>query len=83
MAIPAYLWLKDDGGALIKGSVDVRHRDESIEFTSFSHNLYIPADGTTGKLTGTRVRGAPGRGEDCFSHTNDARHKNCDKCRSP
>ncbi|MDH2899301.1 type VI secretion system tube protein Hcp, partial [Rahnella variigena] len=23
MAIPAYLWLKDDGGALIKGGVDV------------------------------------------------------------
>jgi hypothetical protein len=24
MAIPVYLWLKDDGGADIKGSVDVR-----------------------------------------------------------
>ncbi|EFN8956827.1 type VI secretion system tube protein Hcp, partial [Escherichia coli] len=24
MAIPAYLWLKDDGGADIKGSVDVQ-----------------------------------------------------------
>lgn len=23
MAIPAYLWLKDDGGADIKGAVDV------------------------------------------------------------
>ncbi|EEW5244321.1 type VI secretion system tube protein Hcp, partial [Escherichia coli] len=23
MAIPVYLWLKDDGGADIKGSVDV------------------------------------------------------------
>ncbi len=51
MAIPAYLWLKDDGGALIKGSVDVRHREQSIEITSFSHNLYIPTDGNTGKLT--------------------------------
>lgn len=58
MAIPAYLWLKDDGGALIKGSVDVRHREQSIEITSFSHNLYIPTDGNTGKLTGTRVHGA-------------------------
>jgi len=27
MAIPAYLWLKDDGGALIKGSVDVNDRE--------------------------------------------------------
>jgi len=58
MAIPAYLWLKDDGGALIKGSVDVRHREQTIEITSISHNLYIPTDGNTGKLTGTRVHGA-------------------------
>jgi type VI secretion system secreted protein Hcp len=58
MAIPAYLWLKDDGGALIKGSVDVEKREASIEVTSFSHNLHIPTDGSTGKLTGTRVHGA-------------------------
>lgn len=32
MAIPAYLWLKDDGGADIKGSVDVNGREGSIEF---------------------------------------------------
>lgn len=31
MAIPAYLCLKDDGGTDIKGSVDVRDREESIE----------------------------------------------------
>ena len=31
MAIPAYLWLKDDGGADIKGSVDVKDREHSIE----------------------------------------------------
>lgn len=58
MAIPAYLWLKDDGGAPIKGSVDVNNRERSIEVTSFSHNLYIPTDGNTGRLTGTRVHGA-------------------------
>lgn len=58
MAIPAYLWLKDDGGALIKGSVDVNGRERSIEVTSFSHNVNIPTDGNTGKLTGTRVHGA-------------------------
>ena len=28
MAIPAYLWLKDDGGADIKGSVDVHGHEE-------------------------------------------------------
>ncbi len=27
MAIPVYLWLKDDGGADIKGSVDVQDRE--------------------------------------------------------
>lgn len=27
MAIPAYLWLKDDGGADIRGSVDVEGRE--------------------------------------------------------
>lgn len=58
MAIPAYLWLRDDGSSLIKGSVDVHNREGSIEVTSFSHNLYIPTDGDTGKLTGTRVHGA-------------------------
>ncbi len=26
MAIPAYIWLQDDGGADIKGSVDVQNR---------------------------------------------------------
>ena len=54
MAIPAYLWLKDDGGADIKGSVDVHDRNGSIEITGFSHNLSIPTDGMTGKITGTR-----------------------------
>jgi len=27
MPIPPYMWLKDDGGADIKGSVDVQDRD--------------------------------------------------------
>lgn len=58
MAIPAYLWLKDDGGALIKGSVDVCDREQSIEITSFGHSLSIPSDNSTGKLTGTRLHGA-------------------------
>lgn len=37
MAIPAYLWLKDDGGNPIKGSVNVQNREGSIEILSFSH----------------------------------------------
>lgn len=55
MAIPVYLWLKDDGGADIKGSVDVQSREGSIEIVAQDHNLYIPTDNNTGKLTGTRI----------------------------
>lgn len=55
MAIPAYLWLKDDGGALIKGGVDVKGREYSIEVKGFHHNLMIPTDNATGKVTGTRM----------------------------
>lgn len=53
MAIPVYLWLKDDGGADIKGSVDVQDHDGSIEVVAQEHNLYIPTDNNIGKLTGT------------------------------
>ena len=53
MAIPVYLWLKDDGGADIKGSVDVQDREGSIEVVAQEHNLYIPTDNNTGKLTGS------------------------------
>ena len=55
MAIPVYLWLKDDGGADIKGSVDVQEREGSIEVLALDHSVYIPTDNNTGKLTGTRV----------------------------
>ncbi len=55
MAIPAYLWLKDDGGALIKGGVDVAKREYSMEVKGFHHNLMIPTDNATGKVTGTRI----------------------------
>ena len=55
MAIPVYLWLKDDGGALIKGGVDVLNRESSIEIKGFHHNLMIPTDNATGKVTGTRM----------------------------
>jgi len=58
MAIPAYLWLKDDGGADIRGSVDVRQREGSIEILGFGHGLHLPTDSNTGKITGTRVHSA-------------------------
>lgn len=55
MAVPLHLWLKDDGGADIRGSSEVLGREGSIEILSLSHGLNMPADGHTGKLTGTRT----------------------------
>ena len=55
MAIPVYLWLKNDGDADIKGSVDVIGRQGSIEVLAQDHGLTIPTDNNTGKLTGTRI----------------------------
>ncbi|MGO4154881.1 Hcp family type VI secretion system effector [Cupriavidus sp. YAF13] len=55
MAIPAYMWIKDDGGADIKGSVTVNSREGSVEVVAFDHGVSIPTDSNTGKLTGTRV----------------------------
>ncbi len=59
MAIPAYLWLKDDGGTDIKGSGDVQSRESSIEIVVLEHALHIPTDNNTGELTGTRVHSPP------------------------
>lgn len=55
MAIPVYLWLQDDGGTVIKGSVNVHTREGSVEVIALDHSIYIPTDNNTGKLTGTRV----------------------------
>lgn len=55
MAIPVYLWLKDDGGSDIKGSVDVIGREGSIEVTSLVNSVEIPTDNMTGKIIGTRI----------------------------
>ena len=57
MAVPVHLFLKDDGGAMIRGGSDVRGREGSIELRGLTHNLSIPTDGATGKLTGTRQHG--------------------------
>ena len=55
MAIPVYLWLTNDGGSAIKGSVDMQGRQGSIEVLALDHNVSIPTDNNTGKLTGTRI----------------------------
>ncbi|MEO3286664.1 type VI secretion system tube protein Hcp [Enterobacter cloacae] len=54
MPIPPYMWLKDDGGAHIKGSVDVQDREGSIEIIGLSNGLNLPVDSANGKITGTR-----------------------------
>lgn len=54
MPIPPYMWLKDDGGADIKGSVDVQDREGSIEIIGLSHGINLPVDSANGKITGTR-----------------------------
>jgi len=48
------MFIKDDGGAVIRGGSDVMHREGSIELRGVQHLLSIPTDNNTGKLTGTR-----------------------------
>lgn len=54
MAVPVHMFIKDDGGAVIRGGSDVMNREGSIELRGVQHNLNIPTDNNTGKLTGTR-----------------------------
>ncbi len=54
MAIPGYMWITDDHGAPIEGTVKISGREHSIEVQGFSHEIYIPNDSDTGSLTGTR-----------------------------
>jgi|SRR5471030_1227043 len=55
MAIPVYLWLKDEGGTVIRGGVDVIGRERSIEVTCIQHGVELPTDSRTGKITGMRT----------------------------
>lgn len=51
MTIPVYLWLMDDSGETIKGSVDVKGREGSIEVSELMHSIEQPTDTLTGKIT--------------------------------
>lgn len=55
MSNPAYLWLTDENGSPMRGSSLVSGREGAIELKSFTHNVNIPVNGNTGRLTGTRV----------------------------
>ena len=54
MAVPVHLFLTNDGGTMICGSCDVAQREGSIELRGLQHNLSLPTDSATGKVTGTR-----------------------------
>jgi len=54
MAIPVYLWICEEDGKLLKGSVDVNGREGSIELVGMQHDIFIPTDDMTGTTTGTR-----------------------------
>ncbi|HDR2701807.1 TPA: hypothetical protein QCJ51_000606 [Enterobacter roggenkampii] len=53
MAVPVHLFLKDDGGAMIRGGSDVADREGSIELRELIHNLSIPTDDDTRDCPGT------------------------------
>ncbi|PLR34124.1 type VI secretion system tube protein Hcp [Chimaeribacter coloradensis] len=55
MSNPAYLWLTDENGSPIVGGCQVAGRVGAIELREVAHDLFIPADGHTGRLTSTRV----------------------------
>lgn len=55
MSNPACLFLTDENGSPMVGSCLVSGREGAIELKSFTHNVNIPVDGNTGKLTGTRI----------------------------
>lgn len=46
MAIPVYLWLKDDDGNDIKGSVDVLNREGSIILGPSTRNRILNSHDT-------------------------------------
>ncbi|MFD3246671.1 Hcp family type VI secretion system effector [Rahnella aquatilis] len=55
MSNPAYIWLVDENGSPIVGDSLVSGRLGAIELKSVNHNVSIPTDQHTGRLTGTRV----------------------------
>lgn len=55
MAIPVYLWLEDESGLPVKGSVDIHGREGTIEVTELMHSVEQPTDPLTGKSTAKRI----------------------------
>jgi type VI secretion system secreted protein Hcp len=57
MPVPAYGWFYDETGSEIKGSVQIGGREGSSEVMEFHHEVKIPTDPHTGRLTGVRMHG--------------------------
>lgn len=55
MSNPADLWLTDENSSPMSGSSLVVGRVGAIEIKSLTHNINIPVDSNTGRLTGTRI----------------------------
>lgn len=55
MSTPAYLWLTDENNSPMVGGSLVSGRIGAIEIKSLTHNVTVPTDNHTGRLTGTRV----------------------------
>jgi type VI secretion system secreted protein Hcp len=55
MPIPAYAWFTGTKSGPLKGSVAISGREGSSEVMEFDHQVYIPTDKASSKLTGTRV----------------------------
>jgi len=59
MSNPAYLWLTDENGSPMAGPSLVSGRKGAIELKSLTHNVNIPVDGNTGRLTDAQEKAAP------------------------
>lgn len=55
MAIPVYLWLEDNRGSPVKGSVDIKGREGAIEVTELMHSVEQKTDPITGKITSKQL----------------------------
>lgn len=58
MSMPAYMYLYDENGMLVKGGCAAPGREGAIEVMSSSYGVAQPVDSHTGSMTGTRQHSA-------------------------
>ena len=54
MAIPGYMWLVDNQGQAIHGTVKIKQRENSVEVLTCQHRIHLPTDDDTGSAMSTR-----------------------------